>query len=210
MGKMFDKLMNTMHLNGDDYDETYEENTDYDDASYDDTGYDNDNYDSYDNYDTYDDEYEEAVPERKTSAKKTSAKKASAKKINNQGAANNMNDRTSERTTKSGNSKIVPIKNSQSVQELRVVRPSKYDDAREVIDVLLDGQAAIINLEGISFDLAAQITDFIFGGCYALEGNVEQVNNFIFVITPYGLEITGDIQSLNKKTNSSPFTFQAK
>lgn len=104
----------------------------------------------------------------------------------------------------------MPIKTSQNIQEVRVVRPGSYDAAREIIDVLLEGQAAIVNLEGISFDLAAQITDFIFGGCYALDGNIEKVNNFIFIITPNGLEITGDIQSLTKKAAESPYAYQAK
>lgn len=188
---MFDKLMNTMRLNGDDYEE------EYDDAAYDDADF--DDYDSYD--DSYDNNYEEPAPR----AKKSTVKKAEAPVF---GQAKEKATKTTQSSGRSN--KIVPIKSSQNIQEVRVVRPGSYDAAREIIDVLLEGQAAIVNLEGISFDLAAQITDFIFGGCYALDGNIEKVNNFIFIITPSGLEITGDIQNITKKAAEAPYSYQAK
>ena len=176
MGKIFDKLMNTMRLNGDDYDEEFDDNID------------DDFDDSFDN--DFDGEYDE--PEEMPKKTFTAAAKPESM------ASKPKNIKTLKTTS---SRKIVPINGTQNIQEVRVVRPANYDAAREIVDVLLDGQACIVNLEGISFDLAAQITDFIFGGCYALKGNIEKENNFIFVITPSGLEITGDIQNLvSKKT----------
>lgn len=171
MGKIFDKLMNTMRLNGDDYEEEYDD--DYGDDIYE------------DEYDDYDDA---PAPTYKAPIKKVEEPVTPTR------------GKTMQKTRTTGrSSKIVPIKTAQNIQEVRVIRPGNYDSSREIIDVLLEGQACIVNLEGISFDLAAQITDFIFGGCYALDGNIEKVNNFIFVITPAGLEITGDIQNLTSK-----------
>ena len=188
MGKMFDKLMNTMRLNGDDYEE------EYDDPGYDDADYEDD--------DTYEDEVEEQPALRKkTAVKKTETTSFTAAREKSIKSTRNSSGRSNN---------IVPIKTTQNIQEVHVVRPGNYDTAREIIDVLLEGQAAIVNLEGISYELSEKITDFIFGGCYALDGNIQKVNDYILIITPNGLEITGDIQSLNKKTYDSPLNYQAR
>lgn len=184
MGKIFDKLMNSMRLNGDDYEEEYD-----------------DTYE--DEYEDLYDDYDEPAPRKSSTSKKVESVKTAAKE--------KASKVTSSVSSAARSSKIVSLRsNQQNITEVRVVRPTGYDDAREIIDVLLDYQAAIINLEGINFDLAAQITDFIFGGCYALNGNIEKVNNYIFIVTPDGLEITGDIQSIVSGNNKPPYNYMAK
>ncbi len=181
MGKMFDRFMNTMRLNGDDYEEEYDE---YDDE-----------YDGYDD-DLYDDEYDDQPAQRRSAAKKSAGRARSTSAPRDRSSGSSSRD-----------SKIVPIRKTQNIQEVRVVCPTTFEAAKEIIDVLLDGQAAVINLEGLkndNFPLASRITDFVFGGCYALDGNIKPVTNFIFIVTPDGLEITGDIQGVvNNKQNVS-------
>ena len=140
MGKIFDKLMNTMRLNGDDYDEEFDDNID----------------DDFD--DSFDDDFDGEYNEPEEMPKKTFTSAAKSEPV-----ASKPKNIKPLKTTSSR--KIVPINGTQNIQEVRVVRPANYDAAREIVDVLLDGQACIVNLEGISFDLAAQITDFIFNSC---------------------------------------------
>lgn len=196
MGKIFDKFMNTMRLNGDDYEEEYVNDADLDDADLDDDYDDNDDVEMSD------------------------SKKAgfSSSKVSHFSGADSRNDSTSKTASRSSSRpsssktsaprKIVPINNTLSIQELRIIRPSTSENAKEIIDVLLNGQACVINLEGVTNEMAMRITDTVFGGCYALDGNIEMVNNFIFVITPAGLEITGDIQEFANmhKASSVPST----
>ena len=109
MGKMFDKLMNTMRLNGDDYEE------EYDDPAYDDAEYDDD--------DTYEDEVEEQPALRKkTAVKKTETTSFTAAREKSIKSTRNSSGRSNN---------IVPIKTTQNIQEVRVVRPGNYDTARE-------------------------------------------------------------------------------
>lgn len=97
--------------------------------------------------------------------------------------------------------KVTPIRSSKksggaSGMELRVIKPASFDDARDITDTLLSGRAVVLNLEGMDLELAHRIMDFTFGSCYALNGNLRKVSNFILVITPPGVDISGDFQDL--------------
>jgi len=114
-----------------------------------------------------------------------------------------------EENTKSGNerrnlisnSKITPLRskksggNNQSM-EVCVFKPSSFEDAREIGETLLAGQTVILNMEGVDVALAQRIVDFSSGACFALEGNLQKVSNFMFVITPHNVAISGDLQEL--------------
>ncbi|MBQ9438663.1 MAG: cell division protein SepF, partial [Lachnospiraceae bacterium] len=66
------------------------------------------------------------------------------------------------------------------------------DDAKELTDTLLDGRTVILNLEGIDRDIAQRIIDFACGSTYAVRGNLQNISNYIFVITPESVGISGD------------------
>ena len=53
-----------------------------------------------------------------------------------------------------------------------------------------------MNLEGIEIGQAQRIIDFASGSCYAIDGNLQKVSNFIFIITPSGVEVSGDFQEI--------------
>ena len=45
-------------------------------------------------------------------------------------------------------------------------------------------------------DLAQRIIDFSSGSCYALHGGLLKISNYIFIITPKGVDISGDFQEV--------------
>ena len=69
-------------------------------------------------------------------------------------------------------------------------------DAREIGDTLLSGRTVILNMEGLDMGIAQRIIDFMSGTTYALKGNLQKVSNFIFVITPASVDISGDLQGI--------------
>ncbi len=94
--------------------------------------------------------------------------------------------------------KVVPMRNRKSINgmEVCVIKPNSVDDAREITDTLLSGRAVILNMEGIHFELAQRIIDFTSGSCYSMNGNLRKVSNYIFIITPETVDISGDFQEL--------------
>ena len=51
-------------------------------------------------------------------------------------------------------------------------------------------------LEGLDITLAQHIIDFTAGASYAIEGNIKKVSSYIFILTPEGVDITGDSQEI--------------
>ena len=54
----------------------------------------------------------------------------------------------------------------------------------------------ILNVEGLDVDIAQRIIDFSSGSCFAISGNLQKISNYIFIITPANVEISGDFQNL--------------
>lgn len=78
--------------------------------------------------------------------------------------------------------------------EVCVIQPKSFDESREITDTLLAGRTLVLNLEGMDVDVAQRIIDFISGSCYAINGKLQKVSNYIFIITPANVGISGDIQ----------------
>ena len=141
--------------------------------------------------DYLDDEEPEKEPVKPAPAK-VSAKTAAAKAPARQ-----------ERVSRpASSSKITPIRSgskrsSQAVNmEVCVIKPTTMEEAREIADTLVDNSTVILNLEGIDVELAQRIIDFTSGACYSLGGSLQQVSSYIFVLGPYNVDITGDLQNI--------------
>lgn len=137
-------------------------------------------------YDALEEEYEEDDDVKDDRKKIFGSKKESADTIS-----------VPERSKSSSRSNIVPIK-TQITKELEVVviRPQSMEDAKEITDTLLYGKAVVLNLEGIHVEIAQRIIDYSAGSTYAIRGNLQKITNFIFLVTPPNVDISGDIPEL--------------
>ena len=84
----------------------------------------------------------------------------------------------------------------QGPMEVSVIKPQSMEDARDITDTLLDDCTVILNLEGLDVDIAQRIIDFTCGSCYSLEGSIQMISSYIFILTPASVDITGDYQSI--------------
>lgn len=80
--------------------------------------------------------------------------------------------------------------------EVCVIKPTTVDDAREITETLLSGRTVILNLEGLDIEVAQRIIDFTSGATFAINGNLQKISNFIFLVTPTNVDISGDLQDL--------------
>ena len=85
---------------------------------------------------------------------------------------------------------------TRAVMEVSMVRPTSMEDAREVCDRLLGGRVVVINMEGVQVDLAQRIIDFASGACYSIDGNLQKISSYIFIVTPSQIELSGDFQTI--------------
>lgn len=80
--------------------------------------------------------------------------------------------------------------------EVCVIKPTSVEDAREITETLLANRTVVLNMEGLDVDIAQRIIDFTSGSCYAMSGNLQKISNFIFIITPASVDISGDFQEI--------------
>ena len=99
--------------------------------------------------------------------------------------------------------KVAPMKTRRSSNmnfggglEVCVIKPVSIDEARTVTETLLQNRAVVLNLEGLDVEIAQRIIDFTSGSCYAINGNLQKISNYIFIITPQSVEISGDFQDI--------------
>lgn len=91
----------------------------------------------------------------------------------------------------SGN-KVVPMRSRG--MEVTMVRPTSMEDSKEICDYLLSGKAVLLNMEGIHTEIAQRIIDFTSGSTYSMRGNLKKISNYIFIVTPESVELSGDFQ----------------
>lgn len=80
--------------------------------------------------------------------------------------------------------------------EVCVIKPTSVDDAREITDTLLSNRTVVLNMEGLDVDIAQRIIDFTSGSTYAINGNLQKISHYIFIITPASVDISGDFPTI--------------
>ena len=91
--------------------------------------------------------------------------------------------------------KVAPVKKSSSL-EVALVKPSVFDDAKTIVDDLLYGKAVVLNMEGINTEVAQRIIDFTSGATYSMNGKLQKISNYIFIITPESVSLSGEFQDI--------------
>lgn len=91
-----------------------------------------------------------------------------------------------------------------SGMEVCVIKPTSIEDAREITETLLQNRTVVLNLEGLDVDVAQRIIDFTSGSCFAIDGNLQKISHYIFIITPASVDVSGDFQDIFGGTFNSP------
>ena len=106
-----------------------------------------------------------------------------------------------KRTREKPQGKITPMRSSSrrsqntAGMEVCVIKPTTFDESREITETLLANRTVVLNVEGLDVDIAQRIIDFTSGSCFAINGNLQKISNYIFIITPESVDISGDFQN---------------
>lgn len=88
--------------------------------------------------------------------------------------------------------KVVNIHTTTQLQVV-LVKPERFDDARPVADHLNSKHTVVLNLESTNKDVSRRLIDFLSGVAYANNGQIKRVANSTYIITPYNVNIMGDL-----------------
>ena len=144
----------------------------------------------YDDDDDFDDDYEEDRPKKGGIFKKKD-------KDYDYDLADDVveNDKPAKQKPQA---RITPMRSRKNGNgmEVCVFKPTQFDESREITDTLLNGCTVVLNFEGLDVEIAQRIIDFTSGSCYAIGGNLQKVSNYIFIVTPKSVDISGDFQEI--------------
>ena len=100
--------------------------------------------------------------------------------------------RSVERSSVDGHRKVVNI---HATTQLKVVlvKPERFEAASEIADHLKEKRTVVVNLESTHKDIARRLIDFLSGVAYAGEGKIKKVAANTYIITPYSVDIQGDL-----------------
>ena len=91
-----------------------------------------------------------------------------------------------------GPAKVVNLNNNSAMQVI-LVKPDRFDTVSEIADHLRDKKSIVLNLESTNKDVARRLVDFLSGCAYALDGKIKKVAISTYILTPYNVEIVGDL-----------------
>ena len=74
-----------------------------------------------------------------------------------------------------------------------LVKPDRFENAAEIADHLREKRTVVLNLEQTNKDIARRLLDFLSGVAYANEGKIKKVAISTYIITPYNVDILGDL-----------------
>ena len=166
---VLDKFLDMMKLNNDDYDD------------------DDDFFDDEDDFDDYDNK---------------PRKGGLFKKDKDDDEEDDFDDASASKghPVRSASGKVTPMRQparrTAPAMEVCVIKPNSVDNSKDITETLLEGRTVILNLEGLDLEIAQRIIDFTSGAAFAINGNLQMISNYIFLVTPTNVEISGDLQDL--------------
>lgn len=83
--------------------------------------------------------------------------------------------------------------NTTAQLQVILVKPEEFEDAQDIADNLISKRTVLLNIENLNKDLSRRLIDFLSGVAYAQGGNIKRVANRTYIITPYNVDILGDV-----------------
>ena len=147
----------------------------------------------------FDEEYEDEVEETlEAEEEEKPARTARAPK-----AERTAPKQTAARPAANNNTgNVVNFRSGTNLQVI-LVKPEKFEGIRDVADHLRNKCAVVLNLEQTDKATAARMVDFLSGCAYALDGNMQDIATSTYIITPFNVDVVGNLSNLKEELKNS-------
>ncbi len=96
--------------------------------------------------------------------------------------------------TNKKNSKVVNIHTS-SATKVTITKPVDYEEATEICEALKNRRIVLVNTTVLELKIAQRLLDFISGSCYALGGELQQIEKGVYILSPSNVEVTNELKN---------------
>lgn len=100
--------------------------------------------------------------------------------------------------TSSRRAKVVNINNitaKSNLTKISIIKPVEFDEATNICDNLKDRQIVVVNTTLLDTKTAQRLLDFISGSSYALNGELQEVEKGVYILTPSNVEVSNELKS---------------
>jgi len=138
-------------------------------------------------------------PQKTSSGSNVISIKQAAKKVHS-----NTSSYATQSNRMSSSRKVQPKTQQETAASFKIAikEPRVYSEALDVANLLLVKEAVLVNFHLMEELSAARVIDFLTGTVFALDGDIQRVDNEIFLVTPNNMEISSDVaRSLLNQAN---------
>lgn len=96
--------------------------------------------------------------------------------------------------TNKKNNKVVNIHTSTSVK-VTITKPVDYEEATDICEALKNRRIVLVNTTVLELKIAQRLLDFISGSCYALGGELQQIEKGVYLLSPSNVEVTNELKN---------------
>ena len=90
--------------------------------------------------------------------------------------------------------KVVNIHTSASAKVL-ITKPTAYEEAMEICDAIRNRRIVVVNTTNLDIRTAQRLLDFIGGSCYAIHGDIQEIEKRVYLLSPSNVEVTSELKS---------------
>ena len=114
-----------------------------------------------------------------------------------------------------GRSSSAVDEESMRKNKMILFEPRAYSESSQIVDYLKNRNTVVVNLKRVTPDQAKRIIDFLTGGLYAMNGNLQKLGGGIFLCAPNNVNIEGkftddtvkSVKGKSKEENEEEFSW---
>lgn len=84
--------------------------------------------------------------------------------------------------------------------EVKIYNIEKFEDSKVISDEIRSRRAVIINISRVDTKTAQRLLDFVSGSTYALDGEITEIMDKVYVLTPNNIKISEEMNATNIKS----------
>lgn len=97
---------------------------------------------------------------------------------------------------KSSQNNVVTFQgNGYSPAKIVIIKPEAYEEVEHICDEFKSKKIVVINTSNLDQRLAQRLLDTVGGAVYVLNGNIQDVERGIYILTPTNIEVSKELKN---------------
>ena len=108
-----------------------------------------------------------------------------------------------ENKSRQDTSRMIGMNLSENALSVVLSKPTEYKDCTSICSKLRERTTVVVNFEHLkNKEDKKRILDFIYGCCYAIDGNAQRISEHVYILAPYNVDVYDDVkENLNVESD---------